>query len=218
MPKKKLIHFQENLSFPHLFQARYHELITDHHLRGQWKEAYFKNPNPITLEVGCGKGEYTIGLAERSPSGNFIGMDVKGARLWRGCKMVEEKQLKNVAFIRSQVDHITKFFGRNEIDELWITFPDPQVRKVRKRLTSPVFLEKYSNILVPGGIIHLKTDSTDLYAYTREVLERDKHPVLFATEDLYHQGPGEDAASIQTFYEQMWLKEGKKIAYMRFRL
>jgi tRNA (guanine-N7-)-methyltransferase len=218
VPKKKLIHFQENLSFPHLFQAKYHELITDHHLRNKWKEEYFRNDHPIILELGCGKGEYTIGLAEKSSEKNFIGMDVKGARLWRGCKTVEDKQLKNVAFIRSQVDHITKFFGRNEVDGIWITFPDPQVKKEKKRLTSPVFMEKYRNILAPHGIIHLKTDSILLFNYTLEIVNRDNHPVLFFTDDLYHSKTIEDAGTIQTYYERIWLEEGKKIYYLKFQL
>ena len=176
------------------------------------------NSNPIVLELGCGKGEYTIGLAEKSPDKNFIGMDIKGARLWRGCKIVEERKLKNVAFIRSQVDHITKFFGSNEVDEIWITFPDPQLKKERKRLTSPVFLEKYRNILVPGGLIHLKTDNSALVDYTLEVLRRERHPVLFSTDDLYHLREIEDAGTIQTHYERMWLEEGKKICYLEFQL
>jgi tRNA (guanine-N7-)-methyltransferase len=216
--KKKLIHFQENLSFPHLFQAKYHELISDHHLRNHWKEGFFGNNNPIILELGCGKGEYTIGLAEKSPDRNFVGMDVKGARLWRGCRTVEERKLRNVAFIRSQVDHITKFFGREEVDEIWITFPDPQVKKEKKRLTAPVFLERYRNILIPGGIIHLKTDNSALFAYTLEIAERDGHPVLFATDDLYHLETIEDAGTIQTYYEKIWLEAGKKICYLKFRI
>ena len=218
MSKKKLIHFQENLLFPHLFQAKYHELITDHHLRLKWKQEYFQNTNPVILELGCGKGEYTIGLAERSPDENFIGMDVKGARLWRGCKIVEEKHLNNVAFIRSQVDHITKFFGADEISEIWITFPDPQVKKERKRLTSPVFIEKYRKILIPNGLIHLKTDSFDLYTYTLGILKRDNHPVLFSTDDLYHMQTIDDAGTIQTYYEKMWLEKGKKICYLKFHI
>lgn len=218
MPKKKLLHFQENLSFPHLFQARYHELITDHHLRTKWKNEFFNNDHPIVLELACGKGEYTIGLAEKSPDKNFIGMDIKGARLWRGCKTVEEKQMKNVAFIRSQVDHVAKFFGNHEVDEIWITFPDPQLKKEKKRLTSPVFLEKYRNILVPDGILHLKTDSYDLFTYTMGIVKRDNHLVLFVTDDLYHSKTTEDAGSIQTYYERIWLEEGKKICYLKFQL
>jgi tRNA (guanine-N7-)-methyltransferase len=218
VPKKKLQHFQENLSFPHLFQAKYHELITDHHLRTRWREEFFRNNNPVLLELGCGKGEYTIGLAEKSPEKNFIGMDIKGARLWRGCKIVQEKQLKNVAFLRSQVDHITKFFGKNEVSEIWITFPDPQLRKEKKRLTSPGFLEKYRNILAPGGIIHVKTDSQMLFNYTFGIVTRENLPVLFATEDLYHLKTIEDAGTIQTYYERKWLEKGKKICYLKFQV
>lgn len=218
MPKKKLLHFQENLSFPHLFQVRYHELIKDHHLRTKWKKEFFRNNNPIILELGCGKGEYTIGLAEHSPEKNFIGMDIKGSRLWRGCKTVEEKRMHNVAFIRSQVDHITKFFGKHEVDEIWITFPDPQIKKEKKRLTAPVFLEKYRNILVPEGIIHLKTDSHLLYTYTLGILNRNNCPVLSATDDLYRFNTMESATTIQTYYEKIWREKGSKICYLKFHI
>ena len=218
VPKKKLLHFQENLTFPHLFQARYHELIPDHHLRGRWKEEYFHNTHPVVLELGCGKGEYTIGLAEKSPQMNFIGMDIKGARLWKGCKMVEEKQLKNVAFIRSQVDHITRFFNKDEVDEIWITFPDPQPKKERKRLTSPGFLTRYDNILIPGGILHLKTDSKALFDYSLDIIRTGNHALIFATDDLYHLDTIEDAATIQTYYKKIWQEKGKKICYLKFRL
>jgi tRNA (guanine-N7-)-methyltransferase len=218
VPKKKLQHFQENLSFAYLFQAKYHELITDHHLRGRWKEDFFFNTHPIILELGCGKGEYTIGLAEKTPDKNFIGMDVKGARLWRGCKSVEEKHMKNVAFIRSQVDHITKFFSAGEVDEIWITFPDPQVKKERKRLTSPVFLDKYREFLIPGGVIHLKTDNIGLFTYTMGILQRDSYPLLFSTDDLYHSETMDDAGTIRTYYEKIWLEQGKKICYLKFTI
>jgi tRNA (guanine-N7-)-methyltransferase len=218
VPKKKLIHFQENLTFPHLFQVRFHELGTDHPLRTKWKDEFFQNDHPLVIELGCGKGEYTVGFAGKIPGKNFIGIDLKGARLWRGCKTVEEKGMKNVAFIRSRVDHIERFFGPGEVAEIWITFPDPQPVKDRKRLTSPMFLERYRQVLEPKGIIHLKTDDSNLYFYTLSIIQADHHRLLYSTEDLYQSGIQEEAASIQTFYEKMWLEKGKKIFYLRFEL
>lgn len=218
VPKKKLIHFQENLSFPHLFQFRYHEILPGFHLRGHWNKNFFKNNHPIILELGCGKGEYSVGLAENYPGKNFIGIDLKGARLWRGCKTVQEKGMKNVAFIRSQVDHVEKFFGPGEISEIWITFPDPHPKKERKRLTSPVFIERYRKIMVPGGIIHLKTDNFDFYSYTLDIVKESGLLLLFSTDDLYSSGFSEDVISIQTYYEKMWLEYRKKICYLKFRL
>jgi len=216
--KKKLIHFQENLAFPHLFQPRYMDLQTHFDLRSKWHDGFFGNQNPIVVELGCGKGEYTVGLAARYPEKNFIGIDLKGARLWRGCKLVEEQKLKNAAFIRTRVDHLEKLFGPHEVSEIWITFPDPQPGKARKRLTSPFFLDKYSKILADTGIIHLKTDEPDFFSYSQEIIRDAKHHLLFATEDLYHSGLNEDVNSIQTYYEKMWLEAGKQICYMKFRL
>lgn len=218
MGKKKLIHFQENLTFPHLFQPGYQDIENDFRLVSRWGTDFFHNGNPIVLELGCGKGEYTVGLAEKYPSKNFIGIDFKGARLWRGAKTVMEKEMNNVAFIRTQVDHINKFFGPGEVAEIWITFPDPQAHKERKRLTAPVFLDRYRRILGPEGIIHLKTDDTGFYNYTLEIVERYHHPLLFSTDDLYNAGISEDVVSIRTFYEKMWLEIGKKICYARFKL
>jgi tRNA (guanine-N7-)-methyltransferase len=216
--KKKLIHFQENLNFQHLFQPGYHDLQKNWELRSSWHREFFRNNNPIVVELGCGKGEYTVGLAAEYPGKNYIGIDLKGSRLWRGCKSVEEQQLKNVAFVRTRVDHLEKLFGPREVDEIWITFPDPQPGKERKRLTSPFFLEKYRQILKESGIIHLKTDNSDFFCYTREVIEEERHHILFATDDLYTSGLKEDAVSIQTYYEKIWLQKGKKICYLKFRL
>ena len=218
MSKKKLVHFRENLSFPHLFQPRYNDLLVHFDLRSKWHDDFFGNKNPIVVELGCGKGEYTVGLAARYPEKNFIGIDLKGARLWRGCKSVEEQKLKNAAFIRTRVDHLEKLFGPQEVAEIWITFPDPQPGKPRKRLTSPFFLWKYSKILTDNGIIHLKTDDPDFFSYSREIIREEKHKLLFETDDLYHTGSSEDAGSIQTYYEKIWLEAGKKICYMKFRL
>lgn len=218
MSKKKLIHFQENLSFPHLFQLRYHEVKEDFFLKSKWHRNFFHNENPITLELGCGKGEYTVALAGKYPEHNFIGMDLKGARLWRGCKTVQDQGMKNIAFIRSMIDYIEKFFGENEVSEIWITFPDPHPTRERRRLTAPVFLERYRNIMVPGGNIHLKTDNDDFYSYTLEIIDKFNHRLLHATDDLYHSDITGDMISVQTHYEKIWLEQGKRICYLEFRL
>ena len=218
MPKKKLIHFRENLSFPHLFQPSYLDLQEDFFLRSLWRREFFRNDHPVILELGCGKGEYTVGLAMKYPEKNFIGIDFKGARLWRGCKTVEEQKLGNVAFLRTRVDLLGKLFGAGEIDEIWITFPDPQPGRERKRLTSPVFLSKYSGILKEDGIIHLKTDDLSFYQYTLEVISAGDHAIIHSTEDLYTADVQEDANLIRTFYERIWLEQNKKINYLKFSL
>ena len=187
-------------------------------MRSRWKQDFFHNDHPVIVELGCGKGEYTIGLAERYPDMNFIGVDMKGARLWRGCKTVEEKLMKNVAFIRSRIDHVEKFFGPGEVSEIWITFPDPQTGKERKRLTSPVFLDRYRQILQPDGIIHLKTDNQGFYNYTLEIISKYKHKLVFSTGDLYAMQQLDEAGTIKTYYENIWLEMGKKICYLKFRL
>ena len=218
MAKKKLVHFQENLSFPHLFQPSYHEVEEGFRLSSCWGKDFFFNTNPIILEMGCGKGEYTIGLAEKYPQQNFIGIDFKGARLWRGAKTVQEKEMKNVAFIRTQVDHVNKVFGPGEVSEIWITFPDPQPHKERKRLTAPVFLDRYKILLGPEGILHLKTDDLNFNNYTLKIIGQYRHSLLFSTNDLYHSGFSEDVISVRTYYEMMWLEIGKKICYIKFKL
>ncbi len=218
MAKKKLIRFGENLTFPHLFQPRYHELLHGFKLKGKWNTDYFCNEHPIFIELGCGKGEYTVGLAEHHPDKNYIGIDVKGARLWRGCKTAQEKKLTNVAFIRTLVDHIEKIFEKDEVSGIWITFPDPQLKKARKRLTSPEFLSRYENILAPRSDIHLKTDNRELYEYTLEVIREDGHNLMDSTEDLYNSKSLEEITHFQTYYEKIWLEEGKKIFYLRFKL
>jgi tRNA (guanine-N7-)-methyltransferase len=218
VPKKKLIHFRENLTFPHLFQPHYHEILNGFGLSSNWGRDFFHNTNPIILELGCGKGEYTVGLAEKYPEKNFIGIDLKGARLWRGARTVQEKQLKNVAFIRTRVDHVNKFFGPGEVYGIWITFPDPQPGKERKRLTAPVFLDRYKILMGSQGVIHLKTDNEAFYQYTLEIINACNHFLLFSTGDLYRSDFNEDVVSIQTYYEKMWLQSGKKICYIQFRL
>ena len=218
MAKKKLIHFQENLTFPHLFQPGYKEVQSGFHLRSQWNHAFFKNQNPVVIELGCGKGEYTVGLAAKYPKKNLIGIDFKGSRLWRGCKTVSEQGLKNVAFVRTRVDYLENLFGPREISEIWITFPDPQPGKERKRLTAPLFLNKYKTILTNDGIIHLKTDNQFFFDYSLGIVNEFKHHLLFTTEDLYNSGLQEDVIQIQTYYENIWLKEGKRIYYIKFSL
>ncbi|MCX6281005.1 MAG: tRNA (guanosine(46)-N7)-methyltransferase TrmB [Bacteroidetes bacterium] len=218
MPKKKLLHFKENLTFPFLFQIRYHELNAPFPLRGSWNENFFGNSNPIILELGCGKGEYTVGLAKAYPDKNFIGIDVKGARLWSGCRSVTKERLGNVAFIRSQVDYIEYFFAGGEVSDIWITFPDPQPKKENHRLTSARFIDKFQKIMKPGGEIYLKTDDTDFYNFTLMVIKKHGFSSGFATDDLYHSGTDEDVIKFQTFYEQRWLGLGKKICYLRFSL
>lgn len=219
MGKNKLQRFAENLTFNNLFQVPYSELIDkDFELKGKWKQEYFKNENPIVLEIGCGKGEYTIGLAKKYENKNFIGIDIKGSRLWRGCKTAFEGQMSNVAFLRCHVQMVESYFKLGEVDEIWITFPDPQLKNENKRLTSERFLARYKNILKENGIIHLKTDSRELYDYTKELLELKKMNIIFSTSDLYHSFFTEDVIEIQTFYEKMYLQQGKKINYIKFQL
>ena len=219
--KKKLDHFVENETFDNLFQFSFEQIQAESFsLKGNWHNGFFKNHNPIVLELGCGKGEYTIGLARTNPDKNYIGMDVKGARLWRGLKTASEESISNVAFIRSRIELIDNYFGDNEVSEIWITFPDPQPRQARerKRLTSPKFLEIYRKFLTKDGIIHLKTDSDLLYDFTCEMIENEKHTPLFSTNDLYATTQQMEVKNIRTFYEQRWLNEGLTIKYIAFRL
>jgi tRNA (guanine-N7-)-methyltransferase len=219
--KKKLHHFVENETFDNLFQFSFEQIQAESFsLKGKWHAGFFKNQHPIVLELGCGKGEYTIGLARTNPDKNFIGMDVKGARLWRGLKTASEESITNVAFIRSRIELIENYFGPNEISEIWITFPDPQPRQARerKRLTSPKFLEIYRKFLSKDGIIHLKTDSDLLFEFTSEMIKNEQHNTLFSTNDLYATEQEMEVKNIRTFYEQRWLNEGLTIKYVAFRL
>ncbi|MDE5642316.1 MAG: tRNA (guanosine(46)-N7)-methyltransferase TrmB [Muribaculaceae bacterium] len=188
-------------------------------LRGHWGEEVFGNSNPITLELGCGKGEYTVGLARRFPDRNFIGIDIKGARMWSGATEAQREGLKNVAFLRTSIELLDRFFAPDEVDSIWITFPDPQMKKVRKRLTSTRFMELYRKVLRPGGMINLKTDSPFLYTYTREMVALNRLPVDGDSSDLYAetqlQGP---LTEIRTHYERQWLSRGLTIKYISFRL
>ncbi|MDY5969902.1 MAG: tRNA (guanosine(46)-N7)-methyltransferase TrmB [Bacteroidales bacterium] len=219
MGKHKLARFAENLTFKNLIQVSFDDLQQkDFEWRGRWNE-YFDNDHPIVLELGCGKGDYTIALAHENPQCNYIGVDIKGARLWRGAKTATEGHMANVAFIRTKIELIDKFFAPDEVNEIWVTFPDPQPKKPNKRLTSPRFLDIYSRIAKNGAAVHLKTDSQELHAYTLdEVITPAGYPVDVATADLYASGHDGDATLVQTFYEQMFLAEGKPITYLKFRL
>ena len=219
MGKNKLQRFAENETFKHLFQPSPKEMLTnDFFLKGKWNSDYFKNNHPIILEVGCGKGEYTVGLARKYKNKNFIGIDIKGSRLWRGSKTVKEENMKNVAFIRNKVEFSTSFFSENEISEIWITFPDPQIKKIKKRLTSARFLKMYSEILNSKGIIHLKTDSVLMHEFTKEIIKINKLETVFETNDLYNSEISGEVKEIKTFYEQIFLEEGLKITYLQFKL
>jgi tRNA (guanine-N7-)-methyltransferase len=191
-------------------------------MKGHWHEQYFHNDHPIVLELGCGKGEYTIGLAQQYPDVNFIGVDIKGARMWTGATQALNEGLKNVAFLRTNIEIIDRFFAPDEVQEIWLTFSDPQMKNPRKRLTSTWFLERYRHFLVDGGIIHLKTDSNFLFTYTTCLVEHNQLPLLEKTDDLYHTSQlstlTSQLLSIQTYYESMWIARGLNIKYMKFRL
>lgn len=220
MGKNKLARFAENLTFDNFFQPNYEDIKNGFVLKGKWRSDFFKNNNPIILELGCGKGEYSVGLAKRYPEKNFIGIDIKGARMWRGCKTSNDDNMNNIAFLRTRIELIEFYFDEYEVDEIWVTFPDPQPRRIKenKRLTSPPFLARYANILKTDGIVHLKTDAFILYLYTLEVIEEYKHKILISTNDLYNSGIEDDVMGIQTFYEQMFLEQGKRINYIKFQL
>ena len=191
-------------------------------MKGHWREQFFHNDNPIVLELGCGKGEYAVGLAKQHPDMNFIGVDIKGARMWTGATQAIKEGIKNVAFLRTNIEIIDRFFDKDEVQEIWLTFSDPQMKNPRKRLTSTFFMERYRRFLVDGGTIHLKTDSNFLFTYTKYMVENNQLPVEVQTEDLYNDAKVQEATEqvrrIQTYYEQMWLDRGLNIRYMRFHL
>lgn len=219
MGKDKLRRFAENETFANMFQMKYEDVKDGFYLKGKWREEFFKNDNPLVLELGCGKGEYTVGLAKQYPNKNFIGIDIKGARMWRGCKTSVDENINNVAFVRSHVQLLNFYFGEKEVSEIWITFPDPQLKKPNKRLTSPRFLDTYAKVLKDDAIIHLKTDSKELYDYTlNEVLIPQNRKVLVSTNNLYESNIIEDVISIRTFYENIYLSQGKPITYLKFQL
>ncbi len=218
--KDKLRKFRENETFVNtLFQPNTDELLGKNHVfKGSWGEKVFGNDKPIVLELGCGKGEYTIALAEKFPDKNYIGIDIKGARLWKGAKYAHENNLKNVAFIRARIEFITSLFANGEISEIWITFADPQLNKARKRLTGSMFLERYRGFLKQDGVVHLKTDSKFLHAYTRASVEANKFNLIEANNDIYGSGRADEILSIKTFYEAHYIKRGLEITYMAFNL
>ena len=220
--KNKLKRFNENETFPNVFQPTREELVDDTFgLKGQWRDKVFKNDNPLVLELGCGKGEYTVGLAERYPNKNFVGVDIKGARFWRGAKTAIEHEISNAAFIRTQIELIEHVFEQNEVDEIWITFPDPQIKykRTKHRLTNLQFLERYKKVLKADGLVHLKTDSEFMHGYTLGLLHGLGCEVLYANHNVYKlEGSPKEVTEIQTFYENQYLEKDKAITYIRFKI
>ena len=220
MSKNKLKKFAEMQSFSNVFQCTPEDisLAQPHHLAGSWHTQVFHNEHPIVLELGCGRGEYTVALAQLFPDKNFIGIDIKGARIYAGAKQALDNQLHNAAFLRTNIEFIYRFFAQNEVDEIWITFPDPQMKKATKRLTSTFFLQRYQRILKNNGIIHLKTDSPFLYTYTSELVKTNALPTLVNTPDLYAAVTDDPVLTLKTHYEKQWLSRGMTIKYISFTL
>ena len=220
--KNKLVRFEENETFANVFQPKREEIVSgDFGMKGNWNEKFFKNNNPIVLELGCGKGEYSVGLATKFPNKNFIGIDLKGARFWRGAKTANDTGLINVGFIRMQIELIDKVFAENEVDEIWITFPDPQIKykRTKHRMTNSEFLILYKKILKPDGIMNLKTDSEFMHGYTLGLLHGEGHEVLYANHNVYvNEGAPEEVTEIQTFYENQYLAVNKAITFIRFKI
>ena len=220
--KNKLKRFKENETFTNVFQPTREEVVGDQFpLKGKWSSDFFKNDNPIVLELGCGKGEYSVGLAERFPEKNFIGIDIKGARFWRGAKTAVETGMNNVAFVRTQIELINHIFAENEVSEIWITFPDPQIKykRTKHRMTNAEFLERYKKILKPSGLMHLKTDSEFMHGYTLGLLHGLGHEVIYANHNIYkNEGAPAEVTGIQTFYESQYLEVNKPITYIKFRI
>ena len=218
--KNKLKRFKENETFANVIQPTREEVVNDFSLKGKWN-TFFKNDNPIVLELGCGKGEYTVALAEKNPDKNYIGIDIKGARFWRGAKTALENKMDNVAFIRTQIELVDFIFAENEVDEIWITFPDPQIKykRTKHRMTNASFLKKYHTILNENGVVNLKTDSEFMHGYTLGLLHGEGHEILHANHDVYkdYYSP-EDVVGTQTFYEKQYLEQGKPITYIKFKI
>ncbi|MDT0685167.1 tRNA (guanosine(46)-N7)-methyltransferase TrmB [Autumnicola psychrophila] len=219
--KNKLKRFRQNEEFSNVIQPSREELTNDDFKwKGRWNE-FFKNDKPIILELGCGKGEYSVGLAQQNPDANFIGIDIKGARFWRGAKTALEENLQNVAFLRTQIELITHVFGKNEVSEIWITFPDPQIKykRTKHRLTNSEFLQKYKQILKDDGLVNLKTDSEFMHGYTLGLLHGEGHEVIYAHHDIYkNEYSPKEVREIQTFYEKQYLEKGKPITYIQFKI
>jgi tRNA (guanine-N7-)-methyltransferase len=219
--KNKLARWNELEILNNVFQPEIGAVSgKDHHVKGKWKEEVFRNMNPVVVELGCGKGEYTIGLATRFPCKNYVGVDIKGARMWRGAKTANEQNLPNVAFLRTRIEFIESFFSKDEVDEIWITFPDPHPggRNSNKRLTSPMFLNRYRLFLKDKGMIHLKTDNSELFDFSKKVAEHNDLELVNSTNDLYEDNISDDILSIKTHYERIFLKDGLKINYLSFKL
>src|SRR5690606_2942440 len=223
MGKNKQARFDENRILPNVFQPTREEAQKGYHLKGKWRSEVFKNDNPVVLELGCGKGEYSVGLAKAFPEKNFIGVDIKGARFWFGAKEALEENLNNVAFLRTQIELIDGFFAADEVDEIWITFPDPQIkfRRTKHRMTNPEFLARYQKILKKEGIMHLKTDSEFLHGYTLGLLQGMGHEIISAHHDIYG-APEFDPDTpllreINTYYEGLFSAKGKTITYIKFK-
>ncbi len=220
--KNKLKRFRENENFKNVVQPSREELIHNNYpLKGNWNARFFNNSNPIVLELGCGKGEYSVALAKAYPDKNFIGIDIKGARFWRGAKTALEDDLKNIGFVRTQIELIDHLFALDEIDEIWITFPDPQIKykRTKHRLTNTEFLQKYKYILRPGGLVNLKTDSEFMHGYTLGLLHGEGHEVIQANHNVYKsESSPKEVTGIQTFYEKQYLEQGKPITYIQFKI
>ncbi len=217
MGKGKLAKFAAVASFHHVFERSFEQLQEQpFEMKGRWHSDFFKNNRPIVLELGCGKGEYAVALGKHDAQKNFIGVDIKGARLFTGAKQALEQSLDNVAFIRTRIELIEHFFDKNEVDEIWITFPDPQMKKAGKRLTSTFFMKKYTSFLKDGGLIHLKTDSNFLYTYTNVMLRENNIKIIENIENVYARGEKSELLHIKTHYEQQWLERGKTIKYIQF--
>tara|TARA_B100001059_G_scaffold74057_2_gene71593 strand:+ start:4743 stop:5438 length:696 start_codon:yes stop_codon:yes gene_type:complete len=220
LAKNKLRKFSQMAEYPNVFQPTFEELKSGYKMKGQWKKDFFKNDNPLVVELGCGKGEYAVGLAQKYPNKNFLGVDVKGARMWKGSTDAIEGGVGNVAFLRTRIEFIEWCFDADEVDEIWITFPDPQIKKKRakNRLTHPAFLERYSRFLAKDGLIHLKTDSQFLHGYTLGIIEGHNHHLEDAEHDIYNAVLQRENMEIKTHYEQLFLEKGMPITYLRFRL
>jgi tRNA (guanine-N7-)-methyltransferase len=219
MGKNKLQKFADMATYTNVFQYPYS--VADSvpfDMCGHWRERYFSNSNPIILELGCGRGEYTVGLGRLCTDKNFVAVDIKGARMWTGATEALSEGLKNVAFLRTNIEIIDRFFAPDEVDEIWLTFPDPQMKRFTKRLTSTPFLQRYRHFMKDGGLVHLKTDSNFLFAYTKALVERDNLPLHCITDDLYKSGQTDEVLGIKTYYEQQWLERGIAIKYICFEL
>lgn len=218
MGKNKLAKFADMETFSHVFQVSSHDLRNGipFQMKGNWAKEFFGNENPLVLELGCGKGEYTVGLARKFPDKNFIGIDIKGARMWTGAREALQEGLKNVAFLRTDIEMIHHCFATGEVSEIWLTFPDPQMKKTTKRLTATNFIRSYLSFLKPEGIIHLKTDSNFMFTYTMEMVRVNHFPVLYQTSDVYAEKTVDEVLQMKTYYEKQWLERGLTIKYVRF--